>query len=289
MIPLHLRILNRINNKLLWQLYRYKSYKILDRSTLILSFDCDTEEDITVAWDVHQRLQDLGVTPVYAVPGELLKKGHKVYSKIQESGAEFINHGGREHTYFDVKNNRHSSCFFYDQQSYTDLKEDILLGHNILKDVLGVTAKGWRTPHFGTFQAPQQLDFLYDLLSELEYTFSSSTSPSFAYSKGMIHKHGNIFEIPVTGIYNQPLNIMDTWAYFEAPDRVKTPKEYVEAAKSLIELTHQFPVLINIYGDPSHVHNKPEFFEAIKILSSDIHNVNYSQLLEQINEKNRNL
>jgi hypothetical protein len=153
----------------MWRIYARKAKKILPQSYLILSFDCDTEEDIAVALDVHFKLKDIGITPVYAVPGELLKKGEKVYRKIHEMGAEFINHGGCEHTYFDENYQRHASCFFYDQQSAEELRKDILLGHQTLQDVLGVTAKGWRTPHFGTFQKPEHFNFLYSILNELNY------------------------------------------------------------------------------------------------------------------------
>lgn len=282
--PFILKVLNRLNPTLLWYLYSYQSRKIFNQSFFILSFDCDTEEDIAVAGDLHAKLQEIGVTPVYAVPGELLKKGEKVYRKIYDTGAEFINHGGREHTYFDREKDRHASCFFYDQQSRMDLKEDIFLGHKTLQEVLGITAKGWRTPHFGTFQKPEHLEFLYSILKELKYTFSTSTIPSRAYRYGPLYRLNNLIEIPVTGIYSEPFNIMDTWAYFASPDRTKTPKEYVQAAQFLADFSHHYPVLINIYGDPIHIYDKPEFFEAITFLSKRAQNINYTQLIERTYE-----
>ena len=102
------RLTNRIFPDYLWKKLSKKT-KGFRCSQLILSFDCDTHEDIDVAESVHIRLQNIGVTPVYAVPGALLRKGAKVYKKIHESGAEFINHGGRAHTYFNEKNQRHAS------------------------------------------------------------------------------------------------------------------------------------------------------------------------------------
>ncbi len=286
-IPIYIKIANHIHPRILWQLYAHKAKQILPQSYLILSFDCDTEEDIAVALDVHFKLKDIGITPVYAVPGELLKKGEKVYRKIHEMGAEFINHGGCEHTYFDENYQRHASCFFYDQQSAEELRKDILLGHQTLQDVLGVTAKGWRTPHFGTFQKPEHFNFLYSVLNELNYTFSTSTSPVMSYRYGSLYKNGIIVEIPVTGIYSEPLNIMDTWAYFAAPDRTKFPLEYVNAAQNIANFSQNHPLLVNIYGDPSHIHDKPEFFEAMALLVKSAQNVNYTQLLEKTHENIR--
>ncbi len=284
-----IKLFTRINPNFIWYLYSKRCKEIFNKSYFILSFDCDTEEDISAVLKVHLKLQDIGVTPVYAVPGELLKKGENVYRKIYETGAEFINHGGREHTYFDKKYQRHASCFFYDQQSYDDLKEDILLGHRTLQDVLGITAKGWRTPHFGTFQKPEHLKFLYDLLQELNYKFSSSTSPIMAYRHGPLYKSGGVIEIPVTGIYSEPLNIMDTWAYFAGPDRTKSSLDYMKAAQHLANFSKKHPILINIYGDPSHIHDKPDFFKAMALFSKTAKNINYAQLLEGFHENIRDI
>lgn len=287
---LFLKLLHRIHPSLVWYLYAQKSKKILpQQSKFILSFDCDTEEDIAVVLDVHQKLQSMGITPVYAVPGELLKKGSKVYTQIHQSGAEFINHGGREHTYFDTVHNRHASCFFYDKQSKNDLREDILLGHQILQNVLGITAKGWRTPHFGTFQSPEHMGFLYEILNELNYKFSTSTVPVKGYQFGSVYKDRQMIEIPVTGIFSEPFNILDTWAYFAAPDRTKTPAEYVKEARELAKFAEKEAILINIYGDPSHIYNKTEFFDAMGILAEKTQNVNYTQFLEIADENIRHI
>ena len=285
----YLKTLNRINPNLIWHLYAKKCKKLFNKSKFILSFDCDTEDDIAVVWDVHSKLLEMGITPVYAVPGELLKKGEKVYRAIHETGAEFINHGGRGHTYFDVVHNRHASCFFYDQQSSDIVAQDIIQGHKTLQDVLGITATGWRTPHFGTFQKSEHLNFLYSILEEMKYTFSTSTSPEMAYRQGPIYENSSIFEIPVTGIFSEPLNIMDTWGYFEAYDRFRTADDYVKTSQSLAKFASCYPILINIYGDPSHIHDKLEFFDAMKCLVNVAENMNYTQFLGMLNENLRPL
>ena len=91
-------------------------------------------------------------------------------------------------------------------------------------------------------------------------------------------------EVPVTGIFSEPFNIMDTWAYFAAPDRIKTPAEYINTAQQLAVFAHARPLLINIYGDPSHIYDKPEFFQAMSIIIKSAKNINYTQLLEITNE-----
>lgn len=288
-ISFALKILNKLNSKFIWDLYSWSSKRLLNETYFILSFDCDTAEDAAVAWDVHKRLMDMGIMAVYAIPGELLKQGEKVYRKIFESGAQFINHGGREHTYFNIESNRHASCFFYDQQSLEVVKEDILLGHKTLYDVLGIRAEGWRTPHFGTFQKTQQLDFLYSILNDLQYKFSSSTVPLKAFQCGPAYEIHGLTEIPVTGIFNEPFNILDTWAYFGAPDCVRSPDDYLKACRSLADFASCKPLLINVYGDPSHVFDKKEFFEGMKSLAKISKNINYSDLVGIINGNIRDL
>ena len=283
------RLIRRLPPSFLWMLFAKKNRKIFKKSHFILSFDCDTEEDIAVALEVQAKLQDMGITPVYAVPGELLKKGETVYKKIFESGAEFINHGGRSHTYFDTIHDRHASCFFYHEQPVEILREDIIQGHQTLQDVLGFIPKGWRTPHFGTFQNTENLNFLYSTLKELQYDFSTSTVPGMAYRYGPVYKKNGLIEIPVTGIFSEPFNIMDTWAYFAAPDRMKTPNNYLKDLQHLAEFAFRHPILINIYGDPSHIYDKPEFFESMKVLVQKSQNINYSQLIEIFYENIRNI
>jgi hypothetical protein len=275
-----LRVIHRINPYLIWKLYAYKCEELLNKSRLILSFDCDTEDDISVVWDVHSKLLDMGITPVYAVPGKLLEKGEKVYQKIYDTGAEFINHGGREHTYFDASNQRHESCFFYDQQPFDILREDFLLGHQTLQNVLGITATGWRTPHFGTFQEREHLTFLYVLLNEYGYKYSTSTVPMKSYYKGPFYKDQNIIEIPVTGSFSEPFNIMDTWGYYASPERKRNANDYIIDCNNLSNFSSKYPILINIYGDPSHIHNQPGFFHSLHSLINNSNNLNYTQLIE---------
>lgn len=278
------KIYGRIPPHLLWKKYAKLCRTVnLDKSYFILSFDCDTEDDIKVGWDVHSRLMDMGIMPVYAVPGALLQRGEKVYKRIYETGAEFINHGGREHTYFDHKLGDYASCFFYEKQPLYSLKEDIVTGHQILKNVLGLHAKGWRTPHFGTFQLPEHLKFLYSVLEELDYTFSTSTVPQKLYKVGPLNNKKGIVEIAVTGRWTEPLNILDTWGYFRAPDRQKDGNDYFNECLALKDFAKQYPILINIYGDPSHIHKEPLFFESMKNLNNVSKNCNFSEFLKIIN------
>ena len=267
----------------------FKRYAKLSRAAgleeiyFVLSLDCDTIDDIGVAWDVHSRLMDMGVKPVYAVPGELLQKGKMVYRRILESGSEFINHGYKQHTYFDKSAGRHRSHFFYDELPLERVREDIVQGDVCLREILGVQTRGFRTPHFGTFQKPHQLRFLHSVLHDLGYIFSTSTVPLYAFRYGPVFRAFGAVELPVSGMASSPLNILDSWSCFMAPDRTMTPQDYLREGEAISELFKGFGVgLLNFYADPIHIHDSDIFFKTISHWRSVAVPLTYSKLLEQL-------
>jgi Polysaccharide deacetylase len=252
----------------------------LDRVWLVLSFDCDTPEDAAVVEGVHERLMGMGVRPVYAVPGALLREADDVYGRIASSGAEFINHGNRMHAYVDEETNRWASSFFYDQQPRATIRKDIVDADATLREVIGRGPAGFRTPHFGTFQSPEQLRWLHGVISELGYGFSTSTVPLWGFRHGPAFERFGRLELPVTGGVADPLSTLDTWSCFEAPDRVRTPADYRAEASAVGDAYAQAGAgVLNVYGDPSHIHDREEFFRAVEHWISVAVPAGYTELL----------
>jgi hypothetical protein len=275
------RLRSRFDRPGLWARYgRLARAAGLDRLYFVLSFDCDTMEDIEVAWSVHERVTQLGAKAVYAVPGELLVKGAATYRRILEAGGEFINHGYVEHTYFDAARGDYASCFFYDQQTREAVRADIIGGDRCLRQTLGVAARGFRTPHFGTFQDAGQLDFLYRQLAALGYAFSTSTVPLLAFRHGPIFSRSGIKELPVSGMDSDPYTILDTWGCFRAPDRIRTPEDYLTEGRAAADSARAAGAgLLNFYADPSHIHDQEDFFDAVEYWCSVATPVTYRDLL----------
>lgn len=254
----------------------------LDRLYLVLSFDCDTPDDIATAWDVHRRLLNIGIAPSYAVPGDLLAEGEAVYRRIATSGAEFLNHGGRRHTYFDVAAGAHRSCFFYDQQPLETIEADVVAGDRMVRDIIGVKPYVFRTPHFGTFQAPAQLRFLHEVLRRLGYIFSTSTTPYFGLRYGPAFDRFGIRELPVSGRGSQPLYILDSWSCFAAPDRVLGSEDYKREATAMAARLAGGPGILNFYADPSHVADQAIFFDTMAALLKVATPISYIALTEKL-------
>ena len=179
---------------------------------------------------------------------------------VAATGAEFLNHGGRSHTYFDTQRGEYRSNFFYDQQPRDVLKRDIEEGDRIVTEVIGKKPFGYRTPHFGTFQRPDQLLFLHKVLRDLHYTYSTSTTPFAGLRYGPAFTRFGLMEFPVSGQGSNPLSILDSWGCFRAPDRTLAAEDYKREALGMARHLASGPGILNFYADPCHVADQPIFF-----------------------------
>jgi hypothetical protein len=229
---------------------------------LVLSFDCDTLADAEVACEVHDRLLQLGVLASYAVPGEILERGADAYRQIAKTGAEFLNHGYREHT---VKEGDHyRSTLFYDRLTPAEVREDVVAGDRAVAEIVGRRPSGFRVPHFGTFQRPRQLRLLHGILAGLGYAYSSSTVPLWGFRRGPAFRDFGVLEFPLSGMATAPLQILDSWAFFAAPDRVREIADYGREGAGVAELYRQAGAgVLSFYADPSQVHRHDVFFETV--------------------------
>jgi len=273
------------NPNLLFLYYSYFAKRQgFKQSRFILSFDCDTEKDIAVVEDVHTRLGKLGITPVYAVPGQLLEKGKDVYCGLANRGVEFINHGYYSHCNFQAESNSYISTFFYDQLTPEIIIDDIQRGHQSIINILGIKPTGFRVPHFGTFQKKENLKFLWTNLKTMGYKYSSSTLPLFGFLNGPLKQvDDDFYEIPLSGCYDFPLQILDSWGFRFAPLRNVTENDYGQQfgkMTSFFTKTGSFG-LFNIYADPSQIYDWPIFFNCMELVSN-ISISSYDKLLKEL-------
>jgi hypothetical protein len=260
-----IRSVGKATPRLLWKVFDMKCMAAgFTDPKFVLTFDCDTRLDYEVLPFVHERLAELGIMPVYAVPGQLVEEGIETYKKIAESGAEFINHGYLQHTIVNERRSQYISTLFYDQIPVHEVINDIKMGHTALIECLGIEPQGFRTPHFGTFQLQSNLDFLHNELRELGYTFSSSTSPKLSFLKGPFFSNKSIFEIPVTGCPTWPLGILDSFNFRFSGSLKFTPEVFENEMKKGFEMMEKGDLKrINMYADPSQVYDWDGFFESV--------------------------
>ncbi len=270
MSNIFLHLSGRLFPRLLFSNYsRLARKQGLRRVYFILSFDCDTEFDIEVIEELARRLGKIGINPVYAVPGELLEKGARIFRHIADTrGSEFINHGYRIHTVFDAENKLYRSVLFYNDIPGKEIIDDIKNGHSAVSSVIGRAPIGFRIPHFGTFQKHGQLGLVYDVIKGLGYRYSTSTLPSFAFVRGPVREiKGGLYEIAVSGCYDRPLHVLDSWGFRFAPRRIFKEEDYKKQFEKMVNYMKNEATagILNCYVDPSQVYDWDLFFECMEL------------------------
>ena len=134
--------------------------------------------------------------------------------------------------------------------------------------MLGINATGFRTPHFGSFNNKGDIIFIHSLLSKMNYSFSSSSVPMWGFKLGpAIKKFSNIVEIPLTGFFSMPFNLLDSWGLRFAKKRTYGQEIYKKEILNYIDYCQNKQLFINLYVDPSQVYDWEDFFESIKMLA----------------------
>ncbi len=255
----------------------------LDRLYLILSFDCDTPEDIPAAETLHARLRELGVKETYAAPGQILEMGAKTFRNIAADGAQFINHGALPHA--EKRGERYWSVTFYNEMTPEEIRADILRGHEIVERVVGCAPKGFRAPHFGMLQQPRTLQVIHDSCRELGYRFSTSTLPLCAFEHGVIWRVHGLTEIPVSGSVAKPLQILDSWSYIVSPAQPELRSSYAALFQRTVDdlLSRRVAGVLNYYVDPAHAAENEVFFQAVAHAARrGLPSLHYEDLLEMV-------
>ena len=231
---------------------------------IVFSFDCDTPEDASAAQEVFAQLQRRGVPSAFAVPGATLEQEAEQYRRVARAGARFINHGYKPHAEF--RDGRYHGITFYDQLSRDEVLEDIHDGHRAVTDVIGESPRGFRGPHFGSFQKTDQRQIVCDAARELKYAFCSDTLPARAYDSGpLFDVGGGLKELPLTGSLRDPNTILDSWNYLADRTKYRLQEDYARRFAETVSFFAErgLPVLLNYYADPAHVVGDGVFLRAI--------------------------
>jgi hypothetical protein len=239
----------------------------IDRLLFYMTFDCDTDEDAAASLELDPWLHGLGIQVAYAVPGTQLKRAAASYRKLAAGGTEFLNHGHMPHA--EWRESRYVPITFYDQLTAEAVVNDIRQGHATVTSVVGRPPRGFRAPHFGSFQKTQQLDLIYRTARELGYVYCSTTLPQMALDQGPVINLGGVYEIPLFGSRSAPTAILDSWTHLE--DRVvfRLGGTYFDLFRDTVcfMLDHDLPGVLAYYVDPAHVIGQKPFRDAIEMIA----------------------
>lgn len=251
----------------------------LDRPHLFLSFDCDTDLDADAAEAVHAFLVSKGIKATYAVPGAQLLQSPEPYRRLAERGAEFMNHGGLPHA--EWRGEQWVGITFYNEMTPEAVAADIRRGHEIVTDVIGRAPQGFRAPHFGCYQNPEQVDLLHRTAATLGYRYCSTTIPAFGLHFGPAYETHGMIEMPCFGSIRNPETILDSWTYLTDRKHYALGEQYYDLMAETVRvvLDRKIPAVFTWYADPCHVLDQPPFLRAMELLSkSGVVSVSGSEL-----------
>ena len=228
-----------------------------------MSYDCDTPEDANAAAQLFDQLEARKVPAAFAVPGAMLLDASDVYGRLAARGVTFLNHGALPHTEF--RDGRYHARTFYNEMSEQQVVQDISEGHRIVTQVTGRAPRGFRAPHFGYFQKPEQRALVYQVAREHGYAFCSDTLPGTGYARGPIFDAGGLAEIPLSGSYADPYTILDSWNYLADAVNFRLREDYLALFSETVDYftSRKLPAVLNYYVDPAHVIGSDTFMNAI--------------------------
>jgi len=237
----------------------------LSGTVLFLSFDCDTDQDAAAGLEVADSLYRLGLKASFAVPGAQLLNNRKIYAHLASLGYEFLNHGLRPHAAWN--GSRYYAITFYNEMTRQEVEKDIREADAVIREVTGQPPQGFRAPHFGSFQKPEEVAFMHRVCAELGYAYSSTTLPKYALERGPAFFSEGLVELPVMGSWREPHVILDSWNYLEDRVNYRLSATYFERFEETLRLARKSktPRLLCWYADPSHVLGQKPFEQAMRL------------------------
>lgn len=238
-----------------------------DGLVLYLTFDCDTDEDAAAALQLDPWLRSRGIHAAYAVPGAQLERAADSYRWLKQGGAAFLNHGYQPHAQW--QEDRYVPVTFYEQMCVAEVEADIRRGHETATALLGEAPRGFRAPHFGSFQSPEQLALIYRVARDLGYLYCSTTIPQVALDHGPMVARDGVFELPLFGSYLAPTTILDSWTYLEDRKAFRLGQAYFELFRDTVDYmqTNGLSGVLAYYADPAHVIGQQPFLDAMELIA----------------------
>lgn len=222
-----------------------------------ISFDIDYEKDIQMLPKLLEHLERNKIKASFACIGMLVEKYPEDHKQIVDHGHDIINHT-YSHPYHDVLDiPERFHLLSLDRQ-----REEIVKCHEVCINKLGYTPSGMRIPHF----AIQHTNTIYNILKEINYTYSSSILATQSDTFGIPYANNNITEFPITTCPKHPFQAFDTYHSFKSKWTSHDGHNFIQTFEYLVNYGLANNMYINLYLDPRDIVNIPNFDQFLSIL-----------------------
>jgi len=219
-----------------WYFRSVLSNKKKPQKTIVISFDPDERADLDTMPFLLDELKKRKMRASFAAVGAWVTERPALWKRVIREGHEIINHTETHPDSAELNPNH------YHELTRDERRDEIRACHETVKRVLGVTMKGFRTPHFGY----QHTHDTCGILRELGYTFSTSTLAIDAPVFGEPYVVDGVTEFPLSPCPRHPWALFDSSHAFRGRFLKHPPKSYVTDFEALLDSG----VPLNIYLDP---------------------------------------
>lgn len=236
-------IIHRVNPDEFFINFMKKQKNPFEKATYILTFDLDFESDYKAMPSLLDKLKEFNIKAGFAIIGKFVEKYPDIHKRVVDEGHEIINH-----TYTHPDNPHFAPDRYFNKLSYQEQKDEIYKAHKVFYNTLEVECIGFRTPHYGNLHT----ESAYDILSELNYKYSSSTASCRVdgFSAPYIHRR-DILEIPTGCSLHFPMAIFDSWNMLRKQNPfIGDDKKFVKEFKETIDIISKYKLFLTHYFDP---------------------------------------
>jgi hypothetical protein len=258
----------RITPKLSYNLYlravaNYYRQLGIEKGVLVLSFDCDLEEDMMAVNHTRLKLQESGFAGSWALIGGWVNRFPEVVQQLIDNGHEIINH---TMTHPDNHSLRPGDPRKFNQVSSNERRDEISKFHTLMKKNFSYQLRGFRAPHF------RMTEDVYPVLGELGYIYSSSKFLENDEYFGVIHNTTNgVLELPLSTAPIMPCETLESYRVYRGINgKYKKEMDFYNHFQSIIEMAEKWKIVAVVYMDPCDVIrlSNPPFEEYVRLLSS---------------------
>ncbi|HEY4690058.1 MAG TPA: polysaccharide deacetylase family protein [Anaerolineae bacterium] len=221
------------------------------RAAFTLSFDLDLAGDIEAIPWLLKLLARYPFKAGFALIGKWVEKEPQAHAAIVTAGHEIINHT-YSHPWSELFNPRPFSTL-----NYTEQQDEVALGHEILRRVLGVAPIGFRLPHL------EPAPTIYPILRDLGYRYSSSALARRTQFTPF-RADDAVWEFPLSQCPRHPSSVFDTYHAFRSKSRLfrirrEDEATFFDSFKRLLALNLASGAHLNLYFDPLDVRRFTDF------------------------------